>query len=932
MAYVVPQVTIHQEFTLRPLAVDIPLHAWITGPNAALFRFSEPSEKSLTLLGDYDALANVDYDYPSRPLGGIVDQSYIKLFADNPLLRYFYDPVGSGSVVLPVSSNRVRSDAVNFRYNGASYPRDGALYDRDVRAGDVVDLVAVVGGDTYALRTSVRDVIGDVVAASISAATSGTNNQATVAVPDATVAQTAGPTNCIAAVGDATDYDGAAGGDVTDVYTIEVVTSSTGGDLTTARLRVRSASGNDDANNVVPAAAGSATAVGARGLEVTFDLVEPAIECSNAATAEGISHEDLLVGQTWVVEVEQAFDAPSATSGGTYTGTRNTTYIITVTRGGDVTDASAPPQIMVSTTHGTDISGPTSVTATATGFAVGTQGVTVSFDEGVLCRGDTYYIPVVAAGVGNMRTLALNNNMPADMLDATDISVSLYLRPEAGYIEIPRNRAGSPPDVNYVLGDAGIADTGFTVNSGITVYDDSWTDGGVPLAITLNEGTLYLEYRAWLPDTVDLVGIARTLEDLDEIPGPIHPDNPLKYGVFKAITNAAGVGVMYTGVADPVDLQNWQDALSTATGDERVHAVVPMTADRAVQDLCVAHTLAQSGAEVGRERRAWFATDTYVNAAGFTVASYYLAAALAGLRSGALPNRPLTNAEIAGFDGVSLRQSRSIVVVDATTSADEETVLATVSENPDSSGQYTIVEVPEHNANFVSNGVRPGDTVRFAYTTDGWDTEIYDTYTVDAVLNEDSLRLRSGPSVPVDVPQRLEVHRTIRANDYAEAIATEAGTFGNRRIMLIHPVGDSNRGQQDTMANSGVWLVKQADTGEIVSRHTLTTAGYGDVLQQEEMIGANVDSMVRRTRKLLERYPGRVNVVDGTISLLRMAIEGLNTTFTQSVVETLGGQLRDYVIVDVRQHAVLPDRIVVEQAWLVPAPMNNLEVFSQIVV
>jgi hypothetical protein len=70
-------------------------------------------------------------------------------------------------------------------------------------------------------------------------------------------------------------------------------------------------------------------------------------------------------------------DTDTATSGGTYTaGTEDQTYTVTVSTGGQANTA----QITVTST-GADSSGPTTVTAFDTPVAVGTKGVTISFDD-----------------------------------------------------------------------------------------------------------------------------------------------------------------------------------------------------------------------------------------------------------------------------------------------------------------------------------------------------------------------------------------------------------------------------------------------------------------------------------------------------------------------------------------------------------------------
>ena len=65
------------------------------------------------------------------------------------------------------------------------------------------------------------------------------------------------------------------------------------------------------------------------------------------------------------------------TSGGTYTGTEDQTYTVTVSTGG------APPAAEITATStGADSSGPTSVTAFNTDTAVGTLGATINFSDG----------------------------------------------------------------------------------------------------------------------------------------------------------------------------------------------------------------------------------------------------------------------------------------------------------------------------------------------------------------------------------------------------------------------------------------------------------------------------------------------------------------------------------------------------------------------
>lgn len=938
MAYVVPQVLVFQDFQLSPTPIAEPLRAHITGGNAELFRFSESDEKALVALGAYDYTQDVDYAYPNRPTGGIVDQDYFKLFIDDVLLQYFEDTIGADSVIAPVAGykNRIRSSTVNFKDNGTSYPRDAALLDRDVQLGDIVDVRGVVSSVEYTLRTSVKAIVGDIVDDEIGDPDADTGNQAAIGAASATIAQNKGPYNCVEASVDPSGYDGLVEGDATETYTITVTKSSVGGDLTTAKLRIRTASGNDEHDNVAPAAAASPTDIGDRGLQVTWDPAgSPSSSmCSASAGSQGISTNDLLAGQEWTVEVEQEFALQTPTSGGDFTGNFDTSYIVEVTRGGLTTaGATAKPQITVSTVHGVDVSGPTNVTSAGSAIVVGSKGVTITFDQTQLRKGDIWYIAVVGEAEGDMRTLVLNNNLPAELVSgASDLDLTLYIQPESGYIEVPYKREGFAPLTNYDLGDPGLADTGFTVNSGIIAYDATWTDNGVEQPLDVVEGSLFAEYRAWLPDACSAVLSISDTGDLGDIPGPLHPDNPLKWAVSKALENSNGTAVKYTAVCNPANTDSWVAVLELLIGRDDIHGLVPLTNSKTIQDLWAAHVDSQSSPEAGRWRTAWF----------------------------------------------GLLAEPTVAVVDDTTSTDEETVLAIVSDDPDISGnQFVILDVPGSNSNFITNGVRPGDIVRYNFSTDGWDTDTYDEYVVDQVLNQDSLRLTAGPGSAVVVAKKVEIWRNLSATELAAQIAQKAGVFGSRRVKAVWPdeVGSGNltfpgyhmaaalagyrsgvlpqqgltnleiagfddvsrtidlfnKDQLDVMAEAGVLIVTQNEDGNIFARHAGTTAGYGDVLTYEEMVTANVDSMSIVVLRSLEDLIGRSNVTPGTIEIIEVRLEALLSEFKQVQIQHLGGQLIEGEIVEVRQHSLLKDRVVATLTLTVPVPLNNLEVHLQIV-
>lgn len=930
MAYVVPQVLVFQELQLVPAADIQPLSAHISGGHADLIRWDEATEKADGLLGFYNDAVEECFLWPNRPAGAITDQDYTRVFMDNALLKYFEDFIGAGDTISTVAgkSNRIRAAATSFKANGASYPRDSQFEERDVQVGDVAKIRTVVGPDSYTLWTTVTGFVGEVVAAVVAAATADADNTATQSAPTAAATYT-GPAalvNCIDVDSiDQSSYDGLIDGDINETYTVTVLTGSAGGDATTATLRVTSASGNDDVATVTPAAFGSPTTIGTRGLTVTWDDAASAA-CSLSADNNTLSDIDFIPGQVWQITCGQAFNAPSATSAGSYTGTENATYIIEVTKGGLYADS---PEITVTTDKGIDASGPTVVSAASTAVAVGTKGVTVSFDETALNKGDRFFIGVTAETEGAIQTLILANNFDSAVIanGATESDLTLYIKKD---IEISENRANTPGVTNWTQ-----TATQICLAAGITALDSSWTVAGVPTPLPVdseasqNFGDVYVTVRYWLPD---LCGNVYSLHDISQletaISGPLHPDNPLKWGVSKALANNNGRPVTYTSVCDPSVVENWNTVIELIDGRSDVYGLVPLTRNITVLNNFEAHVNSQSNEIFGRWRVLW------TNQAGISAK----------------------------------------VIVNSALSADGEEVLAELADDPDTTGtQYTLLTVPAGNGDFVTNGVAPADIVRFLYTTDGFGGEVYTEFVVDAVLNEDTLRLVTpGHTAAVNVAQKIEVHRNLTTTEQATELGLTNG-FSNKRVMSVWPdtVGAGgltfegyhlcaalaglvsgvvphqgltnlaisgfdditrttdlfNRTQLDSMAENGVWIVTQdLQSGQVLTRHAVSTAPNANIKEREEMFTRNLDSISFFFLDLFAPYIGISNITDSLVSIIQTEMKaGIQNLRGRNFTQRLGGQLIDGEVVSIRTHATLKDRLVATVNLTLPFALNNLE-------
>lgn len=925
-----PTVEVYQQLQPLPQPVVDATRAAIIGGNALLHRYSDVDEKAGIKLGSYDRLNDSNFVFPSRTAGSKIDSSYVKLFADSAHMMYFEDlmnsTAGGRGTVAPVSGrrNRVRSSAISFKTNGA-YARSALLYDRDAQIGDAVYIRGIEDPSgaciEHELWTSIVGFAGEAVAASVATAAASASNQATTSATTS-ASQIGGPRNCIGLTADAAAYDGLPSGRISETYTIEVVRSSVSG-CDAARLRVSSASGLDN-DTEVEASLSTWIDIGVRGLIVQFTTTSGA--CSASATSNSVAANEFIVGQKWQVVVQQAFKAAVPTVAGTYTGVANDSYIVTVTKGGLWADL---PQITVTTAAGTDYSGPTTITAASTAFAIGTRGLTISFaaSSGSLTGlrfGDVFTVAATAASEGAMRTLVLRHDLPDGIVSATDLDLRLFL---VGDIPVAANRADSPPNKNWRISDT---ESEVSVYAGMTAYHNDWTSNGVKLPLPVHKATLYLEYREWLPAYANTRTVIAGSSDVADIPGQLHPDNPLKQAASLALAASNGVSLLVTAVADPDDTDSWSDAIARYDGHRDYYNFVPLTDDRTILNLFHTAVTSESG-----PRRS--------NPKGMFV-----------------PLRINSTRMVVGKSAAS-----SLIE----TSSDGKVVMAVLEDDPQTSGtQYTKLRVTSGNASFIEYGVRAGDTVRFLFSTDGFGVESYASFTVASVLSEGSLLVASGNPVAVAQAQRVEVWRALKSNEIVDDLITDAQSWADRRVCAVIPdqlglgsytVAGYNlcavlagmasgvnphqclsnvvvpgfssytrvsklfsAAQIDRLAQNGVWVVTTDRNGSPHTVHAVTT-DVTDLKSSEESFRRNIDSIANQYYAAVLPYIGQANLHDGLLSLIDTLLRGLERELTRSTNAVLGPQatvlqrkrleihpfLRDHMIVEVDVTGAVPNNV-----------------------
>jgi hypothetical protein len=575
---------------------------------------------------------------------------------------------------------------------------------------------------------------------------------------------------------------------------------------------------------------------------------------------------------------------------------------------------------------------------TATGTAVLGTGSTAGKVVAVTVtnRGSGYVtaptVTFAAAPVGGTTATGAT----VSLISGEDMDLTLYIKDD---IQVSRNRIGYAPETNYWL-----EDTQVCVQEGIIAYHPEWTSAGAEQPLPVMGGKVYVEYREWLSELADQVNSISDVADLDVIKGQLHPDNPLKWGVYKALSNSNGTVVKYTAVGEPdrfdsenryigPNLDSWVQVLERIKGRDDMYNLVPLTFERQIQNLWAAHI----GAESNEYANNW--------KAGFF----------------SLKAHPVV--KVAG-EGVPVNGVLGTEI--------DSPVLATLADDPNATNtQYTKLTVTSGNGYFITNDVRPGDIVRYNFSVDGFGDEQYEEYVVDQVLSESTLLLYSGADAAVTQPQRVEIYHNRNRNEVAEDIAQQGGSLSNRRVCAVWPdqVGEAgtlqpgfylasalaglvsgvvphqpltnvevagfddytrsykyfNETQLNRMAEAGVWIVTEDKDGTPHTRHALTTDNL-DLNRREEMIRRNVDSMSYLFLRRLRPFIGRTNAQEGMVRRLRFEVTAIiDFLKANGFTEELGSQLVDGTIRRLQIHPLLKDRIEIVLDLVVPAPLNNIE-------
>lgn len=930
MAYIVPRVLINQEFSQQPIFGDQPLAALIIGPQYELFRHSETDEKALTavthptdtsLSNVYQADEDVTYVFPNKTAGTHVDAGFTKVYAEKAQVEYYPNPAVTptdGAIVRvaypDVSGsyypNRFQTGTLVLKTSDAS-DRSADFSERDVKAGDIIVLEDEDGVEA---TVKVKAVRATKTSSSIGTVTNDSSNGTTTTEDynDAVVWVGSGSAPADAPANTSTNYNGhAALGIIADTFTIEC---TLGGALDVAEFSITSSAG----------AFAVKTGQVLNGSDVLVidntDLADIKIDFTDATLP--------VTGDKWTLSVDAAVtplvNASTIVKSGTFTGTEDTIYTLTVVRGGPLytgSNSDTCARIAI-TSDGLD-SSPTVNVASSTAFKVGSYGVLATISGvpivGGLVLGDRYLIPATASVDSDIKIIESYEALPATLLaDSKDWEIQ-SMRYTADF-EIPSVIDADNDLFNW---EQDVEAETITINSGITTTNASIVDGNVLVDLNVKYAKLYVEHRDLVITNSVAIGSVTSTDEVEAVLGKIDPANPAAVGVYLAALNAGGVPTYYATVASD-DLSGYNGALALAKKSEDYYGLVPLTFDATIKDTVAGHIAALSTAESAKWRVGWFGVDRIASTLLYDLDT----------------------------NGLSWK--------------------GTVIDDPLTSGtQYKLLTVA--GASFLSDGVRPTDQVLLNFRTNSLGLTEYDTYVVDEVRTETTLTLTTPLASPINSAKKIQIKRINTRDEEIDLIAASGSGYNNRRIRAVFPanakdgtttypgyfvaaalaglrasvvphqgltnsellgfndleevVTTFSETQLNRLADSGFFIVTQEARGATAYvRHQLTT-DHSSLNAAEDSITTNVDSISYGLHRAIKPFIGTHNIHEKSLVVIRNAIDAeLNYRATSTFTLRAGNQLNSYKIVKFEQSATFKDRIVCDIKLEVPYPVNFITI------
>ncbi len=915
--YIKPQLTIEQLLAVLPDSTTSRLNSIVIGPQYLLSRYGK---EEFVPNQSFDASGmTFDYQYYNSndvltDLGDdhTVDVDSVKIHGVGLEAGLADFPAGDDLFYIEstAAANVIRLDT-DFVKAADAGDLHASFRSRDVAVGDIVYTSETDNNnDATTKRRKVIGFKGVTIAATQGNPTNSAYNPVTDAVADATSTVTA-PAGWTLATSGTLSVNVRGGSTLSTKLGEEfTLTVRTGGAPGVATVDISSKSGDYTAQDVATADDGGdyeITDSELAGLTVTLSHASAELEQGQVFTFRAYEGYTRLANTTHMVVA------------GTYTGKKDTTYIVTVKTG---TTGDTATGAVLTITDSAGIDTPSEVTiANNVAFDIGTFGVTLKFDidsgstvtQKGLRAGDVYSVTCTAETESSV-------NYDRVILSGPAVDTTVFVNPATAIrVQFRKEFTGAIASTYAADDEAWVAtEDNVEIDAGMALYVAERSNSYKWVNFVDGVGKVYLSYRALVPAPAseDKISIDSISDITDEL-GVIDMDNELAFGANEMLSGSQGKRIFALRTAGTT-LADFTNALKKIESTDGVYAITPLTSTLEIQQAVASHCESMSAKTKKNFRRCYVGTDS--------------------------PGE---------YAVLSLK-------------SDDTTYTATISDY----GGKNVLLTTEDDTDFEVLGLETGDLVKLTATSD--------QYEISSILSPKEIILKKGPNSPVAPAVPFQLWRANTSSSQVDYIQQRSLALGSRRavnvwcekgtrilngISTIIPnrfvaceiaglrcsilpqqgltyteiksITDAasmyvkyNDDDLDEIASAGTFIITQeAESGSIYIRHQLTTKSSGGSLYYEDSVGVNLDNISFKVKDKMRGYIGKKNVTTKTILEARNDVTGILQA--ETVVPpnaSYSPALNGYTDLSVKAHATLKDRVEIYARLLMPLPLNNMDV------
>ena len=433
--------------------------------------------------------------------------------------------------------------------------------------------------------------------------------------------------------------------------------------------------------------------------------------------------------------------------------------------------------------------------------------------------------------------------------------------------------------------------------------------------------TIKVWYREENTNADSFVFKCNGIDDITAQYGPVHPWNPIGYGLNIAMSNA-GSSVYGIAVDDDNDADHTA-ALQLLEGQD-VYSLAPMTQATATLDNYPDHCQSMSSEANKRERICFLSPKTTWTAGDGSTATHYSAGA-----TPASDNVNLDKTAEAEADNIVEKDKRVYSVF-----PDMGYVSMTIPMGMLDKGWFTDgTNVIWNNTgivtiNWKTSAEAAGDPDAYIYF-DG--TQVFDgvTYYGDTKVTAARMAALKASTTATHVNVLMPVPGYYMAAANAGLVSAKSPSAGHTNSS----VSGTNRtwggadifsqSRLDTVAAGGRFIMEQTGISSPINiRHQMST-DRTSVESQELSVVKAIDYVSKYVRDGVKPYIGSFNI---TASFLKLVKTVLNA---QGAFLRTEGVLDDFKVVKVEQNPSQKDQVLVEISVLVQYPVNYIKISLQ---